>query len=208
MAPMTPFISEEMFKNLTGKASVHLVKYPEANKEYINQEIIRQMNLAKKIVEAGLAKRSDANIKVRQPLALLQYGGKKLDSDIENIIADEINVKKVVCIEERSEDWLMLDTNITSELMQEGLAREIIRSIQSLRKDSGFQVTDRIVVHYQTGAKELSEVMENASLLIKKEVLAEQIINRKENFEGEAEFSLSGSKIWFGLARLKNAQET
>ena len=208
MAPFIPFVSEEIYKNLTGEESVHLAKYPEVNEKYLDKEIIKQMNLAKKIVETGLAKRSEANIKVRQPLSSLEYGGEKLDQEIEEIIADEVNVKKVFHNEDKSEDWLELDMNITGELKQEGLAREIIRAIQSLRKDSGFDVTDRIVVYYQSEVKELLAVMENSLELIKKEVLAEQIVNQKRNSEGETEFNLSGNKIWFGLSRLQNAQET
>jgi len=207
MAPFTPFISEEIFKNLTNEESVHLLDYPVADENKINSDLIEDMARAKNIVEIGLAKRSEANIKVRQPLALLEYGGEKLDQEIEEIIADEVNIKKVLCRENEDGNWIQLDINITPELMQEGLAREIIRSIQSLRKEAGFEVTDRITVRYQTNTKELSQAMESSLDLIKKEVLAEQIVNQKQASDKEADIKLSGQQIWLGLSRLQNVKE-
>ena len=155
----------------------------------------------RKIVEQGLSARATAKIKVRQPLQSLTYHGVKLLPELEEIIADEVNIKKVN-FEEGDANIIDLDLNITEDLKLEGLAREIIRGIQSLRKKSDFNVDDRIFVYWQSDSAILSEVMTDMSDLISKEVLAKEVSNQKiDNFEGEEEFSIEGDKIWFGLKR-------
>ena len=204
MAPFTPFIAEEIYKNLTGKESVHLEKYPEANKELIDSELNEEMILVRKLVEAGLSLRAENKIKVRQSLSSLKYFGKKLDKDLEEIIAEEVNVKEVVKSEEKNDNLAELDTNITPELKQEGSARELIRNIQSLRKNSGFQVEDRIQVSYSTESKLMSDMIEKQKDIIAKEVLANNIKSEKsDSAEGKEEFAIDGEKIWIGINRTK-----
>ncbi|TSC94540.1 MAG: isoleucyl-tRNA synthetase, partial [Candidatus Berkelbacteria bacterium Athens1014_28] len=175
-APFAPFISEKIYKNLTGKESVHLADFPVTNKELIDDEIENQMERARKIVEIGLAKRAKAKIKIRQPLSSLSYSGKKLSDDLEQIIADEINVKEVKNSDHSDE--VFLDTNLTKDLIAEGSARDIIRAIQDLRKEAGLIVSDEIVVFYQTSGK-IQNTIVKFSEFIKKETLAKSI--SKEN---------------------------
>lgn len=144
LAPFMPFISEEMYRNLTGEESVHLVDFPQADKELINEGLIKQMDLLKQIVEVGHALRKEEGIKLRQPLQKVTYGFEgKLDDDLEKILADELNVKQV---EYKLGLKITLDTNITPELAAEGEARELARQIQNLRKESGLTLKDKIKI--------------------------------------------------------------
>ncbi len=105
-APYIPFISEEIYKNLTGslnygKKSVHLEKYPEHNLEDIDYELSYKMEVARKVVGLGRSIRSKVNIKIRQPLktTFIYIGddGKKFEAinHFKDIISEELNVKEI-----------------------------------------------------------------------------------------------------------------
>lgn len=203
LAPFTPMFAETLYLGLRQEndpESVHLTDFPVATE--FDLSVLDEMSETRQIVEAGLAKRSEVGIKVRQPLASLEYSGKKLSKDLEAIIAEEVNVKKV----ENSgagEAKVELDTVITDELKIEGAARELIRNIQSLRKKSGFEVENRISVNYETSSEIMKKVINSMSETIAKEVLAKEIVTgKKEDAEGSEEFEVDGEKIWIGLSRI------
>ena len=143
LAPFTPFLSEELYQKITGKeSSVHLLPWPSAGK--IDQAVLDHMARTREIITEALALRMqksehEAQVKVRQPLSQLIYPGDQLPSFYEQIIIDEVNVKKV---EQGAE--LSLDKTITPELEREGLARELIRAIQATRKHAGLAPGDQI----------------------------------------------------------------
>ena len=148
LAPVAPFISEEIFKNLTSAESVHLQELPEEYKLILNDGLMKDMILIRKIAEVGHARRKESGIKLRQPLAKLIYKmSQKLDEDLEQILADELNIKKVGYEKSAdSEPKIMLDTKITPNLAEEGEARDLIRKIQQLRKEQGLILTDKTKV--------------------------------------------------------------
>lgn len=200
MAPFTPFIAEEIYKNLTGKDSVHLEDFSVSDKALIDEKLNEEMQLVRKIVEMGLSARAASKIKVRQPLKTLTYCGEKLQTELEEIIADEVNVKKVLNTSDSFSE-VVLDTEITKDLEIEGYAREIIRNIQSLRKETDFNIEDRIDLFFETTDSDLGEAM---SLdFIGKEVLAKRVVFGKNECEGEKEYSIDGKKIWLGISRIK-----
>jgi isoleucyl-tRNA synthetase len=196
--------AETMFQGLRQESdleSVHLCDFPVCQE--FDAEILIKMKLTREIVEAGLAARSEAQIKVRQPLAELKYSGKKLDEELGSIIAEEVNVKKLTNIGD-GEARVELDKNLTDELKIEGMARELIRSIQSLRKKSGFEVENRIDLHFYTDSELLVKVMNSMKDIISKEVLAEKFVSgRIEDSEGSEDFDVGGEKIWIGVSRIK-----
>ena len=165
LAPFTPFLAEELYQKMTGGSeSVHLLSWPEAGT--IDEDILDQMSRTRQIITDALALRmqksdTEDQIKVRQPLSKLIYDGDKLPDFYEQIIADEVNVKKV-----EHGDRLFLDKTLTDELKREGFARDLIRAIQSARKHADLSMDDRIHLSLSI---DLPEGYED---LVKSEVLA------------------------------------
>ena len=256
-APFVPFITEEMYLNLKtseDKESVHLCDYPVVNKAWINEELEFKMATVQKAVSMGHSLRNQFNLKNRQPLAsvaLVTRNGneKAVLAEMQDVIAEELNVKKVefhdredelveykakanfkvlgkelgpkmkaaaaiiqtltneqiagildgnpvvidvdgtsvelntekVLVERTEKDDLKvfndgtltvgLDSKITDELKKEGYVRDLIRGIQNLRKESGFNVTDRIILTL-TGDDVLKSAYELFSEFISSETLA------------------------------------
>src|SRR5438445_8339517 len=144
MAPFAPFVAAAMYRNLTDGVSVHLADFPEPAPVQ-NPQVETDMTRARQAVEAGLAARDAARLKVRQPLASIALPGDELPEEVVAIIRDELNVKSVTF----GVSELLLDTQITEELKLEGLAREIVRFVNERRKKRGLNVEDRIETRYE-----------------------------------------------------------
>ena len=190
LAPFTPFLAEELYHNLTGDdESIHLKDWP--TNYAIDQTTLDDMARTRELINAGLSLRmkKDENqdsIKVRQPLAFASYAGEKLDEYYEQIIAEELNVKKIRHIENLPEylaeydttngkideaSWIEVSKEITPELKREGLMREVIRHVQTARKKAGLQVDDRISFTLNTDDSELGEAINEHLETIAIEVL-------------------------------------
>jgi len=190
LAPFVPFLSEELYRQMTGGESVHLLDWPKAGS--VDAEVIDDMAQIRAIITAGLAERAAAGIKVRQPLAniTVQAPQAKRLASLKDILVEELNVKEAVFEETTPVNVanndvdnsttqnhgfsLTLDTEITDELKREGLMREIIRHIQNTRKDAGLQVDDRIVLQLGSDHAELKAVWQDSicAETIKQETLA------------------------------------
>ncbi|MCQ2570649.1 MAG: isoleucine--tRNA ligase [Candidatus Saccharibacteria bacterium] len=191
MAPFTPFLSEELWQNMMGGESVHLQDWPAAGE--IDMEAIEKMANCRAIITEGLALRMNRNdefgqIKVRQPLASLKYGGEKLDDFFEQIIAEEVNVKSVMHGKE-----LELDKKLTDELREEGFVRELIRFVQSARKKAELNVDDRIKLSVSC------EVPEAYVKTLKNEVLAVELT--KENYSYDEIVKVDGQNITISIEK-------
>lgn len=181
MAPFTPFIAEEIYKNLTEEESVHLADFPIAKKELIDEKINSDMLSVREIVNIGLQLRAKSGVKVRQPLSELRFKNYDLKEELLEIIKEEVNVKSVK-IEETFEaddikadsslENICLDLEITPELKLEGQARELIRHIQEMRKEAGYEVDNRIKIWYA----EKNPVFLKFGDLIARETLADQVL--------------------------------
>lgn len=146
-APIMPFITEEIYRNLTGDISVHLTDYPKGDASLLDEKLMQQMKLVRQIVELGHAQRKAAAIKLRQPLQGITYeAAEELDDELEQVIAEELNIKKVEFKKKAAEITVVLETELTAELQAEGQAREIIRQIQQQRKDQGLTLQDKLKV--------------------------------------------------------------
>lgn len=174
MAPFTPFIAEDIFQKVRDddeSESVHLEMWPDLKKP--DEKIISEMQILRDLVTRSLEERTKVGIKVRQPLSTLKV--KKTDlqnkNDLLEILKDELNVKNVE-FNPTQETEVVLDTKITEELQQEGNAREFIRSIQQLRKDSGLKPTDEISVE---APKNIESEIGNFIEEVKKSVRASEI---------------------------------
>lgn len=151
LAPMTPFVAEEIYQQLKAFGvsglieSVHLEVWPIAEEvSPIAEEVLDRMQKTRHIIEEGLALRNKEGMKVRQPLASLTVAAEMYDALYTDIIMDELNVKQVIKGEPQLS--LQLDTNITEELRIEGLVRDITREIQAERKNMNLVPDDKVEV--------------------------------------------------------------
>ena len=193
MAPFTPFLAEELYQKLTGEnKSIHLEMWPEAGK--INQEVLDNMARTRQIITDALSLRmqksdTEEQIKVRQPLASLIYPGDKLNDFYEQIIREEVNVKKV-----EQGKTLKLDKTLTKELREEGYARDLIRAIQSARKHAGLQMDDHIKLSIS------ADIPAAYKDLVKAEVLADDI-NKDANYAHDEIAKIGGDNITISLEK-------
>ncbi len=257
VAPITPYIAEEIYQKLTGEESVHLAEYPVVEEALLNTEIEERMDLVRDICSLGRFAREEVGIKVRQPIQALLLSAKEEEkiSDLLPIIKEELNVKEVLFQEDMSqyldyivkpnfkilgkelgplikelqqklqtlskeeittlqngtltlslggEDFsltsdmvvitlkqkegyasssnektcVVLDTTLTEELILEGLAREFVRHVQSLRKEADFEITDHITIYYH-GMEQIDQMLEVYGDYIKEETLAFAIVSKE-----------------------------
>lgn len=175
MAPITPFISELLYQNVTDETqSIHLTSWPTAG-EYVDIGLENDMTSVRLIVEKIHAARKISGIPTRQPLgSVTVYSDKKqMSQHLEQLILEEVNIKTVRWEHREKEITIELDTNITSELKNEGKAREVIRKVQELRKAHTCRVFDAITVQLP---KEYCRLSKHLLEHIKKETLATSII--------------------------------
>ena len=201
LAPFTPFLAEELYQKMTGAGvvnseipeSVHLLDWPEAG--VIDEAVLAQMAKTREIITAGLAERmkkteTEAQIKVRQPLAKLVYAGEKLDDFYEQIIMEEVNVKSV-----EHGEALVLDKTLTPKLLEEGKIRELIRFVQAARKKAGLNVDDRIRLMVSM------EVPEAYREMLMNEVLAEELVH-EGNFAYDEIVKVQGENVAISLEKI------
>ena len=201
LAPFTPFLAEELYQKMTGAGvvnseipeSVHLLGWPEAG--VIDEAVLAQMAKTREIITAGLAERmkkteTEAQIKVRQPLAKLVYAGEKLDDFYEQIIMEEVNVKSV-----EHGEALVLDKTLTPELLEEGKIRELIRFVQAARKKAGLNVDDRIRLMVSM------EVPETYREMLMNEVLAEELVH-EGNFAYDEIVKVQSENVAISLEKI------
>ncbi len=208
MAPFTPFIAEKIYLALdNSKESVHLEDWPEADSKMVDEKLLNNMERVRKIVEMGLALRAENGIRVRQPLSGLMVDSKDLSDELLSIVASELNVKEVSLGQKpEGKDWVekedgqlkvFLNTTITEELKKEGLAREIVRTINQIRKEQKMTIEDTAVVEYSTEDSLLKSVFIDFADDIKKNVLASELKEGKKGEEkevGSAKVKLSVEK--------------
>lgn len=152
MAPFTPFFAEEVFQKMKindMKESVHLENWPEVGE--VDLDLIKNMQAVREVVTASLELRQKSGHKVRQPLASLQVTG-DFSKDFLDIIADEVNVKEIKVGAE-----LKLDTTLTTELVKEGIARDVIRAIQDARKTEKLNPSETVKLVMNTNKRDIVE---------------------------------------------------
>ncbi len=207
MAPFTPFIAEHVYSEVDAeKESVHLETWPEV-KELGKEEtdVLDQMDKVRKIVELGLAARAEAGMKIRQPLASAIIKNYELritngQDQLERLIMEELNVKGVK-FEKGTEVKVELDLEITEDLKVEGAVRELVRSINDLRKKAGFSIGDTIKVSWSSDGEVINKVF--ASTEFVKELQQSTITNEfvKQGNAGK-ETEINGEKIKLAIEKI------
>ena len=203
LAPFTPFLAEELYHNLTGdNESIHLKDWMPAGE--IDNSMLRDMNALRTAVNDGLSKRASEGIKVRQPLAsvklintISQDTPAEVAQFLIDIAKDELNVKSVEIVtdseSESVQPSVVYDLTITPELKREGLMREIVRHVQSARKQAGLQIDDRIVLSISSDDSEISQAIDAFADVIKSETLAVElnsVVNESEKYDAKIEGKL------------------
>ena len=203
LAPFTPFLAEELYHNLTGdNESIHLKDWLPAGE--IDNSMLRDMNALRTAVNDGLSKRASEGIKVRQPLAsvklintISQDTPAEVVQFLIDIAKDELNVKSVEIVtdseSESVQPSVVYDLTITPELKREGLMREIVRHVQSARKQAGLQIDDRIVLSISSDDSEISQAIDAFADVIKSETLAVElnsVVDESEKYDAKIEGKL------------------
>ncbi len=205
IAPFTPFIAEHIYQELgadSGAESVHLEQWPEVKWDMIDEKILAGMETARKIVELGLAKRDEAGIKVRQALNELRIANCELGGEYEWLIKDELNVKNIAVEKGGGELKVELDTEITDDLRLEGLKREIVRTVNNMRKNAGLTIKDKIVLNWQSESELVKKVFAAMAEDFKKDILSEKI--EEAEFECE-KVDVNGEKIKLKIAQIRHS---
>jgi isoleucyl-tRNA synthetase len=200
IAPFTPFLAEELYQNLVRSVapdapeSVHLADFPVADESRIDAEAGEANRLAMKVCSLGRAARAKAGIKVRQPLETLYVG---VTSDRERraleraapLVLDELNVKEIkydstenvaglgmsgYAVVSEPPYSVAISTYISLELETEGMAREIVHRLQTMRRTAGYEIADHIVAYYDGDASFVQTVSAFADY-IRQETLAVDI---------------------------------
>lgn len=255
MAPLAPFFSELMYKNLTGRESVHLEDWPTPDKTLIDAALNDKMAEIRQIASLGLAVRAKQQIKVRQPLSRVTIRtNRQLDESDLALITDELNVKSVELVDEVTEytesvakpdaayigpkfgkdtpkimkavktgefdalpdgsyrvagndAWVLppdvininyegkegyacetkgnlvvvLDVHIDQALEREGLARDLVRHVQTLRKEVNYRLDDRIIAGFITTDERLKATVTDFESYIRAETLADSLVMESAN---------------------------
>jgi len=244
LAPLAPFLAEEMHQNLVCSVfsgapdSVHLADFPVADETGINKQLGDDVRLAMKVSSLGRAARSQAGIKVRQPIAevVVWIPGSRQEESLERFksqILEELNAKDLKFgydykfervaeldghgyavagvegeVDPKKGVWLRtgplvaVSTEISDELLAEGVAREVVRRLQTMRRSAGFDIADHITTYYQ-GEAYIGQVMADFADYIKQETLSRELV---EGVPQEGVFTeshkLSGYEISLGVKRL------
>ena len=280
IAPISPYISEEIYQNLTGEESVHLSSFPKYDEKLIDEKLEEKMDLVRDLISIGRNVREEVKIKVRQPISeiILDKNYKKIISNLEDLIKEELNVKNItyesnldkymnieykpnyklvgkifgsnmkdfanylstistsdiellnknnlnITLNGTSYDitkdmveirisskegydvatdnnkFVILNTNLTSELLNEGLARETVSKVQQLRKSSGFDIADRINIYYSSDEEYTNRIKEFISF-IKDETLCINLV--KDNNIKDNEVDINEYKVYFKLEKETN----
>lgn len=279
IAPLMPFISEEIYTNIFSQKSVHFADYPVADDSLIDEDLEKLMEKAIAASEAGRRARAESGIKLRQPIAkVVVISDTPLDR-VAALIQDELNVKALEvkptssellnfsvklnykkvgprfkqkvkhveealakvdprnCVEslkkegkveimvdaapvELTEEELVtrtevtagytfgesqgitvfVETTLTEELIQEGLARDIVRRIQEMRKEMDLDYKDTITVYYE-GDEEVVRAVEHYADYVKQETLADTLTKgRRENGYAK-EWVIEGKTVFLTIVR-------
>lgn len=170
MAPFTPFLSEELYRKLTGGESVHLRDWPKPGR--VNELTLDRMAYVREVINEGLSQRAAASIKVRQPLQELLIKGSPgffegIDEEYLAILKEELNIKDVWANSHDVPHEVHISTTVTPTLKLEGMMREIVRNVQNARKQAGLEVDDRIQLSLSTTNEDLRQaIIEHKNVII------------------------------------------
>jgi len=204
LAPFTPFLAEYIYREMKGeKESVHLEDWPKVYQDWIDESVINQMAIIREITSLGLEQRAKNKLAIRQPLRkiIVRFPGlNKLDNNLEQIILEELNIKEIL-YQPSADKSVELDIEITPELKEEWIIREITRQINNLRKEMKLTVRDKIEIYYQTESDEISKIIEKNLEILKKQTLTKRIERTEKSSQDRREIKIENEKIYLIIKR-------
>lgn len=229
IAPFMPFMAETLWQKVSAndfkdnQKSVHLESWPELKHQSAliknlrrvfggefngqsDSEVLEKMAVVRRIVELGLAQRDAAGIKIRQMLAKATVkGAAPLPDSYARLISDELNVRELEFSDEAGNMAVVLDTVITPELQKEGYKREIVRSINMLRKDAGLSLQDRTNIYFSDNSEEINQTVEELGEAIKKDTLSLSItVQPNVDVTLKKEVKIGSVLVWVGIEEVKS----
>ena len=195
LAPFAPYMAEELHANLTGDPeSIHLKLWLPAGE--IDNNVMTEMDEVRGFVNQGLSLRSKAGIKVRQPLQSVTVPNLGSYVDYSSILTEELNVKNILKGNE-----VAIDENITPELRQEGLVREVLRQVQESRKTAGLDVDDRIRLSLSADGEIGDAILAFADLIEKETLVAKALEADITSPSFDQEVEIEGKKVTIKLSK-------
>ncbi len=175
LAPLIPFVTDEIYTNLTGDLSVHLSSWPESDAQFKDPDLEVGMQNAMSLASAIHAFRKINGPNVRTPLKKVQYKGpEKITEEILKIVKDETNIYELVYESKAKDFQISADSSVKNHDLIAGQAREIIRQIQQARKEAGCDLSEYVTVKLPDWPKEFEQEIKNQTLsskLVKSEKL-------------------------------------
>ena len=179
---------------------MHLADWPATgDATAIDTALHEQMTQVRQYISAGLAVRKENQIKVRQPLQSVTVPGKQLHADLEELIRDELNIKEVKYAPGAE---VSLDVHIGTELRAEGFAREVMRTIQDMRKEAGCQVSDKVYCQWSSDDKEVTDALLTHTEMISRDTGLSAFVHQADDktLTIEKNFDLApGKPLWIGI---------
>jgi isoleucyl-tRNA synthetase len=199
MAPFVPFLADELYKELSGKMdSIHLDGWPETP-EKTDEKIGRDMKWVRTAASAGLERREEAKIPVRQALAsatvTIPIEGEFWMAEL---LTAELNVLEIV-FEKGENVAVTLDTEITPELRRMGLLREIVRNVNALRKDAGLTPSDHVILKWEADGELWTKTIEEHGEDLEKSVHADSLERGRTEVGFSKEIEADGETLWIGF---------
>ena len=216
IAPITPFISEEIYQNLTGEESVHLATFPSYSEKLIKSEIETRMDLVRDLISLGRNVREEEKIKVRQPISevILDGKNKEILKGLEDLIKEELNVKEIVFEQDLTKymDFQVKPnfkeagkilgskikdfTNYLNNLSEEDIEKAVNK--ESLKFED-LEITENLLDIKIKSKKGMKVAMENSNFIILnttltedliKEGIAREIVSKVQNLRKEKDFDI------------------
>ncbi len=204
MAPFTPFLAEHVYHAVGGELeSVHLADWPNVGE--VDNRLLSDMTVARRVVEEGHALRAKFGLKVRQPLQQV-VTTEQLRPDLDDIVRDELNVKEVHWAEKlpTGSEWavsnnMALDITVTDELKAEGLLRDLVREVNALRKTAKLVPTDQIIFHVAPNTV-VASIVDRYGQQLLTDIKAKGATPSLEGAMQTADVELDGAVVTIGLS--------
>ena len=160
------------------------------------------MEFVRQAVSQGLEARAVAAIPIRQVLARATVRSpQEFEEWMKILVAEELNVESVKTeqLKDDIDPGVVLDTELTPELRRKGAIREITRHVNSLRKQAGLTLQDRIVLHWESDSEFWQQVFAEYSETIRQDTLADATENSRIDAEQQKEIKIDDQSIWVGI---------